>query len=58
MYCPSAADCYCKLFGECDLKCKEMQCEGRYILPKYSNLPEGWPQFGYAGEDRNFTGLL
>ncbi|KAH6624719.1 hypothetical protein B0J18DRAFT_344518, partial [Chaetomium sp. MPI-SDFR-AT-0129] len=56
VYCPSAADCYCKLFGECGLKCQEMQCEGRYILPKYSNLPEGWPQFGYAGEDRNFTG--
>jgi hypothetical protein len=56
VFCPSAAECYCNLWGLCDLSCKENECDGRYVLPPYSTLPEGWPKVGWAGEERNFTG--
>ncbi|KAK4152863.1 hypothetical protein C8A00DRAFT_44159 [Chaetomidium leptoderma] len=59
VFCPSAAECYCKLYGLCDLKCGDtMQCDGRYILPKYSTMPPGWPRVGWSGENRNFSGPL
>ncbi|KAL2152155.1 hypothetical protein VTH82DRAFT_5339 [Thermothelomyces myriococcoides] len=56
VFCPSAAECYCNLYGMCDLKCDEGTCEGRYSLPKFANLPEGWPRVGWAGEKRKFNG--
>ncbi|KAH6842934.1 hypothetical protein B0I37DRAFT_383229 [Chaetomium sp. MPI-CAGE-AT-0009] len=56
VFCPSAAECYCNLYGLCDLKCKEDSCDGRYVLPKYATLPKGWPRVGWSGEERNFTG--
>ncbi|PSN66285.1 hypothetical protein BS50DRAFT_495128 [Corynespora cassiicola Philippines] len=54
VHCPSAKDCYCKVFGLCDLQCKEKgSCDGRYILPPYATLPKGWPFVGWNQEERN-----
>ncbi|KAI1357845.1 hypothetical protein F5Y08DRAFT_333579 [Xylaria arbuscula] len=59
VHCPSAADCYCNVFGLCtELLCKNDACEGRYTLPPYSSLPQGWPLVGWEQEERNFTGPL
>ncbi|KAK3897500.1 hypothetical protein C8A05DRAFT_19756 [Staphylotrichum tortipilum] len=58
VYCPSPAECYCNVYGLCGLKCTGMQCEGRYDLPKYSTLPNGWPRVGWSGEARPFSGPL
>ena len=57
VHCPSARDCYCKVFGLCDLDCKDPgSCEGRYILPPFSSLPQGWPSVGWKGEPRKRMG--
>lgn len=57
VYCPSAKDCYCKVYGMCDLpNCSIDGCKGHYTLPAYSTLPEGWPRKGWNGEDRPFSG--
>lgn len=54
VHCPKAEDCYCKVFGLCDLTClNQWSCEGRYVLPPYSNLPEGWPFVGWNGQKQN-----
>ncbi|KAI1818644.1 hypothetical protein GGS20DRAFT_197195 [Poronia punctata] len=58
MHCPLAADCYCNVFGHCNMTCTESSCEGRYNLPYYSTLPPDWPTVGWDGEERNFTGPL
>ncbi|KAK4122640.1 hypothetical protein N657DRAFT_646353 [Parathielavia appendiculata] len=39
VFCPSAAGCYCNLYGLCNLTCSEIGCRGQYDLPKYSTLP-------------------
>ncbi|KAF2181981.1 hypothetical protein K469DRAFT_587523 [Zopfia rhizophila CBS 207.26] len=54
VHCPSAEVCYCKVFGLCELDCPENgSCSGRYTLPPYSTLPNGWPFVGWKGEERN-----
>ncbi|KAJ5222139.1 uncharacterized protein N7469_011026 [Penicillium citrinum] len=54
VYCPSAKECYCNVFGLCDLDCPvEGNCEGRYVLPPYSSLPKGWPYIGWKGQAQN-----
>ncbi|RYP91391.1 hypothetical protein DL770_002531 [Monosporascus sp. CRB-9-2] len=58
VHCPSAQECYCKTFGICDSACSEGACDGRYTLPPYSTLPDGWPRVGWEQEERNFTGPL
>lgn len=60
MHCPSAAECYCNVFGLCDIPCKDdsSACDGRYVLPPYSTLPKGWPLVGWDEEARNFSGPL
>ncbi|KAI3317368.1 hypothetical protein HD806DRAFT_515294 [Xylariaceae sp. AK1471] len=58
VHCPSAADCYCNVFGLCNMTCKGDSCTGRYTLPPYSTLPKGWPLVGWDTEERNFTGPL
>ncbi|RYP60811.1 hypothetical protein DL769_007967 [Monosporascus sp. CRB-8-3] len=58
VHCPSAQECYCKTFGICDSACSEGACDGRYTLPPYSTLPDGWPRVGWEHEERNFTGPL
>lgn len=59
VHCPNAAECYCNIFGLCDLSCNEAECEGRYMLPRWSNLPQGWPYTGWNGQpqDPNQGGL-
>ncbi|KAL2350570.1 hypothetical protein BJ546DRAFT_811448, partial [Cryomyces antarcticus] len=53
-HCPRAEDCYCNVFGLCDLRCeKEDSCEGRYTLPPFSTLPQGWPEVGWNDQPRN-----
>jgi hypothetical protein len=53
VHCPSAEDCYCKVFGICNLTCPNQgSCEGRYTLPPYSSLPKGWPYVGWEGKER------
>ncbi|KAI1379087.1 hypothetical protein F4677DRAFT_410501 [Hypoxylon crocopeplum] len=57
--CPSAAQCYCNLYGLCDLDCtSEGDCPDRYQLPPYSTLPQGWPLVGWDGNPRDFSGPL
>ncbi|KAF2015062.1 hypothetical protein BU24DRAFT_349002 [Aaosphaeria arxii CBS 175.79] len=57
VHCPSADECYCKVFGICNIKCSEQgSCPGRYILPPYSSLPIGWPYVGWDREERERAG--
>ncbi|KAL2213152.1 hypothetical protein CC79DRAFT_1391123 [Sarocladium strictum] len=56
VHCPDAGDCYCKLYGLCDLECRNDKCEGQYILPPFATLPKGWPKIGWQKEDRPWDG--
>ncbi|TQS32877.1 hypothetical protein Golomagni_06794, partial [Golovinomyces magnicellulatus] len=57
VHCPNAQECYCKTYGLCNLpKCNEKGCEGQYILPKFSNLPKGWPKIGWDKQPREWSG--
>ncbi|KAH7092008.1 hypothetical protein FB567DRAFT_588321 [Paraphoma chrysanthemicola] len=57
VHCPSAKECYCKVFGLCDLNCENTgNCDGRYTLPPFSSLPNGWPYVGWTGEKRQRAG--
>ena len=57
VHCPSTKECYCKVFGLCDLTCNSPgSCEGRYILPPFATLPGGWPIVGWKGEPRRRFG--
>ncbi|KAF7198328.1 hypothetical protein HII31_00067 [Pseudocercospora fuligena] len=39
--CPSAAECYCRLYGRCELQCeKPDRCRGQYAIPKGYRLPD------------------
>jgi len=50
IHCPTAKDCYCRVFGLCNLNCPEPNdCRDRYALPPFSNLPDGWPHIGWDG---------
>jgi hypothetical protein len=42
--CPTAADCYCRLYGMCDMAgCNHPgHCQGRYTLPAEFSLPKDW----------------
>lgn len=43
MACPTASECYCRLYGRCDLRgCTEGFCQGQYTLPPDYKLPEDW----------------
>ncbi|KAL1964352.1 hypothetical protein VTN77DRAFT_7037 [Rasamsonia byssochlamydoides] len=54
IHCPAASECYCKVFGLCDLTCNDVEsCEGRYVLPPFSTLPEGWPYVGWKGQPQD-----
>jgi hypothetical protein len=52
IHCPNASVCYCKMLGLCNLKCTSGACHGRYELPPFATLPEGWPIIGWHGEQR------
>ncbi|KAL2828055.1 hypothetical protein BDW59DRAFT_143713 [Aspergillus cavernicola] len=54
IHCPSAGECYCKVFGLCDLTCSGVDaCDDRYALPPYSSLPKGWPYIGWSGQKQD-----
>ncbi|CAG8919391.1 unnamed protein product [Penicillium salamii] len=54
VHCPNAEECYCKVFGLCDLNCPwEGGCDDRYALPPYSSLPKGWPEIGWKGQKQD-----
>ncbi|OKL55366.1 hypothetical protein UA08_09401 [Talaromyces atroroseus] len=41
--CPHAADCYCRLYGICDLdKCTDGHCYGQYKIPPDFRIPDDW----------------
>lgn len=42
--CPSAEECYCRLYGRCGLEgCDSLgQCYGQYTLPPDLRLPDDW----------------
>lgn len=41
--CPSAGDCYCRLYGRCGLLgCETDMCRGQYSLPSDYKLPADW----------------
>lgn len=43
IHCPPARECYCDVFGLCDLPdCAEDACADRYVLPEFSTQPAGW----------------
>jgi len=44
MACPSAAECYCRLYGRCGLEsqCTDGECRGQYTLPSDYKLPADW----------------
>lgn len=38
--CPTAEECYCRLYGRCSLQCLDPgHCEGQYSLPKNYKVP-------------------
>ncbi|KAI1077759.1 hypothetical protein F5B20DRAFT_572000 [Whalleya microplaca] len=57
-HCPSAQDCYCNIYGFCNMTCSEDSCSERYTFPPYATLPNGWPLKGWEQEDRNFSGPI
>jgi len=43
MACPSAQECYCRLYGRCNLRgCVEGSCQGQYVVPPEYKLPADW----------------
>jgi hypothetical protein len=56
VHCPNAQDCYCNVFGLCNLNCPGPNaCDDRYVLPPYSPLPKGWPYLGWNGQQQDPT---
>lgn len=43
--CPSAEECYCRLYGRCNLQCPNPgTCRGQYQVPEYFKLPDNWAE--------------
>jgi Protein of unknown function (DUF3431) len=43
--CPSAKECYCRLYGRCNLeRCTASSCLGQYRLPPDLKLPKDWAE--------------
>jgi hypothetical protein len=43
--CPNARECYCRLYGRCDLEsCTTGACFGQYKLPQDLKLPKDWAE--------------
>ncbi|KAM3423756.1 hypothetical protein BST61_g1161 [Cercospora zeina] len=56
VHCPDPEECYCKLYGICGVPCDIFgQCTGVFNMPSYSNLPDGWPEYGWNDEWQNVT---
>lgn len=51
VHCPNAKECYCNVFGLCNLECGgEDKCGERWAFPPSAVLPQGWPGTGWNGE--------
>ena len=60
VHCPNAQECYCKVFGYCDLECGNNSgsaCGERWPFPPYAGLPSGWPVVGWEGKQRSMEEL-
>lgn len=58
VHCPNAKQCYCDVYGICDLDCEsEDVCRDQYTLPKSSVIPNGWPEYDWDGIWQNVTQL-
>jgi hypothetical protein len=58
VHCPNAAQCYCDVYGLCDLDCEGAGvCRDQYTLSRFSTLPEGWPEYDWDGNWQNVTQL-
>lgn len=56
VHCPNAQECYCKVFGYCDLVCDgngERTCGGRWPFPPSATLPQGWPEISWDNVHRS-----
>lgn len=43
--CPDAQQCYCQLYGRCNLECSRPgHCKGQYSIPPRYALPDGWAE--------------
>jgi hypothetical protein len=43
--CPTAGECYCRLYGRCALKCHgPATCSGQYRVPHNYKLPADWAE--------------
>jgi hypothetical protein len=43
--CPSAGECYCRLYGRCNLDhCSPGRCHGQYDIPQGFRLPADWAE--------------
>ncbi|KAJ9623098.1 hypothetical protein H2203_006031 [Taxawa tesnikishii (nom. ined.)] len=41
--CPSAEECYCRLYGRCNLECTNPgSCRGQYSIPENFKIPDNW----------------
>ncbi|KAK5121525.1 hypothetical protein LTR85_005358 [Meristemomyces frigidus] len=41
--CPRAEECYCRLYGRCNLQgCEDGRCQGQYVVPPDFSLPRDW----------------
>ncbi|KAK0615147.1 hypothetical protein B0T17DRAFT_541196 [Bombardia bombarda] len=59
VFCPNAGECYCKVYGLCDLSCNSQdKCDNRYHFPTVATLPHGWPRIGWDGERREYEADL
>lgn len=58
VHCPNAQQCYCDVYGLCGLECEtDGVCAGQYTLPRYSVMPDGWPDYGWDGKWQNVSQL-
>ncbi|KAJ5716654.1 Lipase class 3 [Penicillium malachiteum] len=56
VHCPNADECYCNVFGLCNLNCpNDGSCDNRYVLPPFASLPKGWPFKGWKGQEQDPT---
>lgn len=55
--CPVAEECYCKVYGKCELDCREDGCDGQYVFPEGERLPAGWPELGFDGKPQDVPRL-
>jgi hypothetical protein len=58
VHCPVAEQCYCDVYGLCGLSCEtEGVCPGQYTLPRFSAMPDGWPDYDWEGRWQNVSQL-